>query len=127
MGINAALAIVKGLVEQGNFGQGGRNETLHDYFVQGIQKVGEKYPGSIAGPYGLGGMVALTPFDGTPEVASEMAKRLFDAGLMSFMAGGDPARLRFLMPIGCVTHDQLDLACQILEQVVGEMAAARPA
>lgn len=125
MAINSALAIVKGLVEQGNFGAGGLNETLHDYFVQGIKKVGEKYPGSIAGPHGIGGMVALTPFDGTPEVASEMAKRLFDAGLMSFMAGGDRARVRFLMPIGSVTHDHLDLACQILEQVVGEMAAAR--
>ena len=100
---------------------------MHDYFVKGIQKVGEKYPGSIAGPHGLGGMVALTPFDGTPEVASEMAKRLFDAGLMSFMAGGAPARLRFLMPIGCVTHDHLDLACQILERVVSEMAETKSA
>ena len=125
MAINSALAIVNGLVKQGNFGEGGRNESLHDYFVKGIQKVGEKYPGSIAGPHGLGGMVALTPFDGTPEVASEMAKRLFDAGLMSFMAGGSPARLRFLMPIGCVTKDHLDLACQILESVVGEMADVR--
>ena len=125
MAINAAQAIVGGLIEQGNFGTNGRNQKLHDYFVAGIKAVGDKYPGSVSGPHGLGGMVALSPFDGTAEVASDMARRLFDAGLMSFMAGGDPARIRFLMPIGCVTNDHLDLACQILERVVGEMVAER--
>lgn len=125
MAINSALAIVNGLVQQGNFGLDGRNQKLHDYFVAGIKKVGQQHPGTIAGPHGIGGMVALTPFDGSAEAASDMAKRLFDAGLMSFMAGGSPARLRFLMPIGCVTHDHIDLACQILGQVVGEMAADR--
>lgn len=125
MAINSALAIVNGLVQQGNFGPDGRNQKLHDHFVEGIKKVGQQYPGSISGPHGIGGMVALTPFDGSAEVASDMAKRLFDAGLMSFMAGGSPARLRFLMPIGCVTPDHIDLACQILSQVVGEMATLR--
>ena len=122
MAINSALAIVNGLVKQGNFGPSGRNQSLHEYFVAGIKKVGEAYPGAILGPHGIGGMVALTPFDGTPEVASEMAKRLYDAGLMSFMAGSTPSRLRFLMPIGCVTETHIDLACQILHQVVGEMS-----
>ena len=125
MAINSALAIVNGLVKQGNFGPSGRNQSLHDYFVAGIKKVGEAYPGAISGPHGIGGMVALTPFDGTPEVASEMAKRLYDAGLMSFMAGSTPSRVRFLMPIGCVTESHIDLACDILHQVVGEMSEAR--
>ncbi len=127
MAINAANAIVSNLIKQGNFGTAGRNQQLHDYFVAGIKAVGEKYPGSIAGPYGLGGMVALTPFEGKPEDSNELARRLFDAGLMSFMAGGNPARVRFLMPIGCVTNDHLDIACQILERVIGEMVAARNA
>ena len=115
------------MIEQGNFGATGRNQQLHDYFVAGIKAVGDKYPGSLSGPVGLGGMVALTPFDGKPEDSNELARRLFDAGLMSFMAGGSPARIRFLMPIGCVTKDHLDLACQILDQVIGEMAVERSA
>jgi len=127
MAINAANAIVGGLIEQGNFGPSGRNQQLHDHFVAGIQAVAKKYPGAIAGPHGMGGMVALTPFDGKPEDSSELTRRLFDAGLMSFMAGGSPARVRFLMPIGCVTNDHLDLACQILDQVIGEMVAERKA
>ncbi|MDA7903837.1 aspartate aminotransferase family protein, partial [Mariniblastus sp.] len=87
-----------------------------------LQAIGEKYPGSISGPHGVGGMVAFTPFDGTPEVASELVKRLFHAGLMSFMAGGSPSRVRFLLPLGCIDESHIDLACQIIESVVAEMA-----
>ena len=37
------------------------------------------------------------------------------------MAGGDPSRVRFLMPLGCVETSHIDLALQIIEQVAGEM------
>ncbi len=66
----------------------------------------------------------ITPFDGSAEVASDMVKRLYHAGLMSFMAGGDPSRVRFLMPLGCVEKSHIDLACQILKSVVAEMSNA---
>ena len=117
----AAQAIVSGLIENGNFGTEGRNVQLHNHFVEGLKAVGEKFPGSIDGPHGIGGMVALTPFDGTPEVAKEMVNRLFHAGLMSFMAGGEPSRVRFLMPLGCVTEAHIDMACGIIGNVVSEM------
>lgn len=125
MAINAALAIVNGLIEQGNFGDEGRNEKLHAHFVGGLGKIAEKYPGGVSGPWGVGGMVALTPFGGTGDDANELARRLFDAGLMSFMAGGNPSRVRFLMPIGCVTNQHIDTACEIIDQVVGEMVQDR--
>lgn len=120
--IMAANAIVSGLIENGNFGVDGKNVRFNQYFSQGLQAIGEKYPGSISGPHGVGGMVAFTPFDGTPEIASELVKRLYHAGLMSFMAGGSPSRVRFLLPLGCIDESHLDLACQIIESVVAEMA-----
>lgn len=120
--IMAAHAIVSGLIENGNFGVDGKNVRFNQYFSQGLQAIGEKYPGSISGPHGVGGMVAFTPFDGTPEIASELVKRLYHAGLMSFMAGGSPSRVRFLLPLGCIDETHIDLACQIIESVVAEMA-----
>ena len=39
MAINSALAIINGLLKQGNFGPSGRNEALHDYFVAGIKRL----------------------------------------------------------------------------------------
>ena len=121
MGINSAIAIVRGLIENGNFGADGKNQQLHDYFVAGLKKVADKHPGTIAGPHGCGGMVALTPLDGSAEAAAALAKRLFAAGLMSFMAGGNPSRLRFLMPLGCTETSHIDLACEIIDTVIGEM------
>ena len=121
MGINSAIAIVRGLIENGNFGADGKNQQLHDHFVAGLKKVADKHPGTIAGPHGCGGMVALTPLDGSAEAAAALAKRLFAAGLMSFMAGGNPSRLRFLMPLGCTETSHIDLACEIIDTVIGEM------
>ena len=120
--IFASYAMLQGLIDNGHFGEKGRNVQLHDYFVSGLKRVAEKYPNSISGPHGIGGMVALTPFDGSAEVARDLVKRLYDHGLMSFMAGGDPSRVRFLMPLGCVTEQDLDAACNIIETVVAEMA-----
>lgn len=120
--IFASHAMLKGLIDNGHFGAQGKNVQLHDYFVSGLKRVADKHPGSISGPHGIGGMVALTPFDGSAEVATDMVKRLYDHGLMSFMAGGDPSRVRFLMPLGCVTEQDLDAACDIIETVVAAMA-----
>lgn len=121
--IVAARAILQGLIDNGNFGSHGKNKKLHDYFAAGLKAIGEKYPGSISGPYGIGGMVAFTPLDGSAEAAKEMVNQLYHAGLMSFMAGGDPSRVRFLIPLGCVEESHIDLACQIIEQVAEEMSS----
>ena len=117
----AAHAIVSGLIENGNFGPDGRNVQLHNHFAAGLKAIENKYPGTVSGPHGVGGMVAFTPLDGSAEAAKEVVNRLFHAGLMSFMAGGDPSRVRFLMPLGCVTESHIDMACQIIENVVSEM------
>lgn len=119
--IYAAHAIVKGLIDNGNFGENGRNVQLHHHFVAGLQRVGEKYPGSISGPHGVGGMVAFTPFDGSADVAVKLVKAMYDNGLMSFMAGGDPSRVRFLMPLGCIEEKHIDMACEIIDATIGQM------
>jgi hypothetical protein len=46
---------------------------------------------------------------------------MYHAGLMSFMAGGDPSRVRFLMPIGCVQPHHIDEALSIINQVATEL------
>jgi acetylornithine aminotransferase len=122
--IMAGLAIIKGLVARGNFGPEGKNIQLHRHFAAGLETISQKYPGAVTGPYGLGGMVVFTPFDGSAEKAKDLSFRLFHAGLMGFVAGANPTRMRFLMPLGCVTEDQIDLACQIIDQCIGDMVAA---
>lgn len=120
----AGKAIVDGLTEGGHFGADGKNVQLHNHFVAGLEKIAEKYPGSIRGPYGIGGMVGFTPFKGTFAEARDLVLKCYDAGLLSFMAGSNPARVRYLMPLGCVTESDIDRALQILEQCIAETASA---
>ena len=119
--IIACKIILEKLISQGNFGENGLNEQLHEHFVKGLKAIGEKIPGSISGPYGIGGMVAFTPLDASVDKAQEMAKEFYKEGLISFIAGGNPARIRFLMPIGCVTTSHIDQALQVIEKVAKKM------
>ncbi len=126
--ILAGLHIVRSLVAGGHFNQdasASKNMQLHDQFVAGLRAINEKYPGSLNGPYGLGGMIGFTPFDGSAAVAKDMTLRLYQAGLMGFVAGEAPTRIRFLMPLLAVQPQHLSEACKILEQVVAEMVKSR--
>jgi 4-aminobutyrate aminotransferase-like enzyme len=120
--IIAGRAILNDLIEQGSFGSNGKNQQLHNHFVAGLQAIAEKYPGAVRGPFGEGMMIGFTPFDGSDNAAKQLVNSLFQAGLMSFMAGGNPSRVRFLIPLGCVQPTHIDQACKILSQVIGELA-----
>jgi acetylornithine aminotransferase len=120
--ILAGTTILKGLVDGGYFGTDGRNMRLHNYFVAGLGQIAKRHAGSIHGPFGIGGMIGFTPLQGKADQAKALVGKLYELGLMSFMAGSHPARVRFLMPIGCVTESHIDQALAILEKAIGEMA-----
>ena len=115
MTILAANAILQGLVDAGNFGNDGKNMSLHKHFADRLTELSKKHPGCISGPFGIGGMVAFTPFDGSSKKTNELIDRLYAAGLMSFMAGGNPSRVRFLLPLGCIETQHIDVACEIID------------
>ncbi len=116
--IAASLAVLDELEAQGCFGQQGRNMRLHDYFASRMLELAEEYPGKISGPHGCGMMVAFTPGDGSAEVAKTMVHALYQAGLMSFIAGGNPARIRFLPPPAVTEQEHIDAAIDIMREVL---------
>jgi acetylornithine aminotransferase len=69
-------------------------------------------------------MIAFTPFDGSEPTAKKLLTDLFNAGVIAFVCGANPARIRFLPPVGAITDDQIDTVCQILEQVLTTHAQA---
>ncbi|MCU0714911.1 MAG: aminotransferase class III-fold pyridoxal phosphate-dependent enzyme [Pirellula sp.] len=118
--IRAGLAVLDILEEKGCFGKDGWNIERHAYFANKLKALGERYPGKISGPYGEGMMIAFTPGDGSADVAKNMLQRLYDLGLMGFLAGSNPNRIRFLPPPGITTHEHIDIACGIIEQAISE-------
>lgn len=66
-------------------------------------------------------MIAFTPGDGSAEYAKNLVHALFDAGLMSFVAGSTPARVRFLPPPAVTEKQHVDLAIEIMRKVLPSM------
>lgn len=121
--IEAALVVLDALEQSGCFGPNGKNMQRHDYFATNLQALVRKYPGKIAGPHGCGMMIALTPGDGSTEAANELVMAMFDAGLMGFVAGSNPSRVRFLPPPVITTNEHIDAAISILDQVLAKMSS----
>lgn len=101
-----------------HFGPSGRNVQIFERFRAGFEWIAQKYPGSIQGPWGIGGMLAVTPLDGTAEQARQFAQLCYDEGLLGFIAGSNPTRVRFLPPLLIVTDEQIALGLSLLERAV---------
>ncbi len=116
--IQCGLTMLSELESRGCFGSDGWNMRRHAYFQARLKGLAATYPNKIHGPFGEGMMIAFTPGSGSPEDAKDALMRLYDAGLMGFLAGADPTRLRFLPPVGVTTEHHIDLACDIIEQAI---------
>ncbi len=103
----------------------GRIAKLHHHFTANLDAIAARRPGWIRGPYGMGGMIAFTPFKGAADDAKKLTLALFDAGVLAFVAGSTPARVRFLMPMAVVTEEDIDAVCTILEETMEKMAKAK--
>lgn len=119
--ILCGLAAIEAMEQFGCWGEPSRNMQRHSYFANKLQALADKYPGKLSGPFGLGMMVAITPGDGTADTAKQLAMKLYDNGLMSFIAGDKPARVRFLPPPAVTTEQHIDLACDIIEKTIVSM------
>lgn len=122
--IQGSLAILHSLVTHGHFGDEGRNMTLHRHFAHRLEEIASRHPDWVSGPYGCGGMVAFTPFDGAMSRASQLVHTLYGNGVISFTAGRSPARIRFLLPLGGVSEQDIDIVCAILEKSLEEEACS---
>lgn len=113
--IYASLAILKELTEGNYFGREGKNAQLEKQFKEGIQKLQKKYPEKISGVYGIGTMLAFTPYEGDLNKVTDYAHRLFDAGLITFITGQAPTRIRLLLSVA-ITEKDLENILNIIEK-----------
>ena len=119
----AAQTILERLEGGDFFGPDGRVARLCGRMRDRLEAIGRRHPRRVRGPYGLGAMVAFTAFDGQPQTAKTLLHALFEAGVIAFVAGADPVRMRFLVPVGCVTEDDIDTVCDLLGKTLDRVAA----
>ncbi len=122
--IHTGKTIIRGLIDGGFFGPEGRNAQIHRHFVTRFQEIAQRNPGLVSGPYGVGVMIAFTPFHGDPVKVKKFIHALFDAGVIAFYCGSDLSRVRFLVPAGAITFDHIDEAMEIVEKTLLEVGNA---
>lgn len=116
--IKAGITIINHLIKGNYFGHAGKIMQMHEYIVKKLKEVHERNPGLLQGPFGLGSMIAFTPYDGDAKHAAEFIQNLFEAGVIGFIAGSNPTRVRFLIPMGAITTQDIDQAIKICEDTL---------
>ncbi len=119
--ISAAHYVINEIVTGGYLGKEGKIEKLHQHFKSHLERLAKKYPEKISGPFGIGAMVAMTVFGGDEAKSKNFTIKLFENGVLSFMAGASPTRVRFLMPVMAVENKHIDEVCAIIEKTLVEM------
>lgn len=115
--LKAGRAVLTEWKQAGWFGAQGRIVSLSNRFRARLQAAAQKHPDKVAGPFGLGAMVVCTPMGGDDKRAAAFLQALFHAGLIGFIAGSQPTRIRFLLPLGAVTERDIDAAADIFDSV----------
>lgn len=113
--IEAAICIIEELVEGGYFGEKGKIQRLHTFFTDKLKKLIEQRE-DAEGPTGLGAMIAFTPFNGDSKWVNRLAHVLFENGVISFVAGSNPTKLRFLIPVGAIEESDIEEVMKILDK-----------
>ncbi|QNN22955.1 aminotransferase class III-fold pyridoxal phosphate-dependent enzyme [Planctomycetales bacterium ZRK34] len=121
--IRAAQCIMNHLRRGKYHGPDGRIAQIHQRFIHHFHCLHKRHPDWITGPHGLGGMIAFTAFDGSPELTKQTLAALYDEGVIAFLAGADPARIRMLPPFAVITDQQIDTVCERLEKALEKVAA----
>lgn len=116
--IKATLAFLHELSENNYFGPKGHIIQLHDSFGRVFENLSKKHPKLIQGPFGVGAMIAFTVYEGDEQKSIEFAKALFEAGIIAFVAGDFPKRIRFLPPVGILKESDFSQIGDILEEVL---------
>tara|TARA_B110000483_G_scaffold239806_1_gene319088 strand:+ start:316 stop:2013 length:1698 start_codon:yes stop_codon:yes gene_type:complete len=89
--IRAAQKLVDRLYDGDLTSADGKNMQLHKVWAERCTKID-----GLRGSYGIGAMFAMTVLDGTMPQAKDFCSRLFGNGVIGFVAGANPTRVRFL-------------------------------
>ncbi len=116
--IRSSKVIIEKLLNEGHFGENGKNAAINKIFSERFENICKKHPGLVKGPYGIGCMVAFTPFDGERSRVLHFSHELFKQGVMGFIAGSGPTRCRFLVPMLAVEEKDIDEAMNIAEKTL---------
>jgi 4-aminobutyrate aminotransferase-like enzyme len=119
--MNAGKATVRYLTEGNFYGPTGRIKELEDKFKAQFKKLAT---GSCAGkiPYygGIGTMLSFEVGDASTDTTNKFMKKFFENGVITFSAGKEPTRVRFLLPLSLL-DEHIEEIFSLLEKTILEV------
>jgi acetylornithine aminotransferase len=108
--------IIEKLTSEGMFGPEGGEKRLERLTREHLERLSRDHPGMISAVDGIGAMIAFRIGDGALGATREFIRRCFDAGLVLYYGGHEPACIRLFLPAGVLTDDELAEAFAIMDR-----------
>jgi 4-aminobutyrate aminotransferase-like enzyme len=111
-----ARRIIEKLTSEPILGPDGREKQLEELTRNHLERLSHEKPGLISEVDGVGAMIAFRIGDGSLNSTREFIRRCFEAGLVLYYGGHEPACVRLFLPAGVLTEDELDEAFVIMQR-----------
>lgn len=119
-GTTVAMAVARRIIEKLStepiLGPTGRERVLEKLTRAHLERLSRAKPETISEVDGIGAMVAFRIGDGSLSRTREFIQRCFDAGLVLYYGGHEPACVRLFLPAGVLTEDELNEAFGIIQR-----------
>jgi 4-aminobutyrate aminotransferase-like enzyme len=114
-----ARRIIEKLTSEQIFGPDGREKQLEKLTRSHLERLSRAKPGLISEVDGVGAMIAFCIGDGSLNNTRDFIRRCFDAGLVLYYGGHEPACVRLFLPAAVLTEDELGEAFGIMQRCLG--------
>ena len=120
-GIIMGNKIIQYLREGHFYGEQGRMKEIEEAFLSRLKNLSVgSCQGKLGYPGGIGTMISFEVGDASKEKTLEYIRALFNNGIISFLAGQNPTRVRFLLPT-CLTEEHITDIFRIVEKTTHEV------
>jgi 4-aminobutyrate aminotransferase-like enzyme len=111
-----AQRIIEKLTHERMFGPEGREKQLEKMTREHLQQLSRNHPGAISEIDGVGAMMAFRVGNGALSHTRDFIRRCFDAGLVLYYGGHEPACIRLFLPAGVLSEEELGEAFAIIDR-----------
>ncbi len=111
-----ARRIIEKLTREELYGAEGRISRLESLCRGHLERLRAKHPGAISVIDGAGAMISFRIGDGSMATTRAFIRRCFDAGLVLYPGGHEPACVRLFLPAGVLTDEELAEAFEIIDR-----------
>jgi len=121
VGMAVGARLIERLEEEDFLGPEGRVALLEGRFERRLDALRRRCPQAVGARSGVGAMQAFVVFGGSPELTLAVLRAAHEEGLLAFMAGRDPMKIRMLLPVN-TTDEELETGLTMLEKAIRRVA-----